>query len=121
MRTISGFPVEGLVRLLDAMYNEGILTAVTGLNMSIAETIICEKGGEYLRFPPPEPPIIIEEIPEADLDEILEPLYRAKTKDKLKRVYRKLCKEYHSDKGGDGEIIKHINNAYSEMRSELVK
>jgi hypothetical protein len=38
-----------------------------------------------------------------------------KTLDELKKQYKKLCKQYHPDNGGDAETMKAVNAEYDEV------
>ncbi len=111
MATITNFPVDRTVIVIDSLIKEGLLNIVSGI--MLFEVEISQSGIEYFTYPPPEP---IPEKTENDYRHILSALYEAKSKSNLKSIYRKLAMEHHSDKGGDGELIKHIINVYHSLK-----
>lgn len=40
------------------------------------------------------------------------------TLEEIKKSYKRLCKLYHPDRGGDGKMFVEINNAYTYLKNK---
>lgn len=51
--------------------------------------------------------------------EKMEKLYKAKTVEELKKIYRKMALVYHPDKGGSDKEMAELNNLYEKLFDQL--
>lgn len=80
--------------------------------------VMRETGAETAQSAPQEPRKRRQEQPDDGTYQTMANLLRVASTDALKRVYRALAADLHTDHGGDVETMKRLNVAWDRIRKE---